>query len=127
MLSEDLGTGYCHSHGLGWMGETVAPDDIVGQLEEVEEVGGNGSTTSTINIYWPRLVLRPACVDTLIISTQGKTYHIIIIRSNSDGDVFLTYVYQVFSYINRKLHQKCNIHTTYLSRSEDWDITTNNY
>ena len=38
MLSEDLGTGYCHSHGLGWMGETVAPDDIVGQLEEVGEV-----------------------------------------------------------------------------------------
>ena len=97
------------------------------EVEEVEEVGGNDSTTSTINIYWPRLVLRPACVDTLIISTQGKTYHITIIRSNSDGDVFLTYVYQVFSYINRKLHQKCNIHTTYLSRSEDWDITTNNY
>ena len=75
MLSEDLGTGYCHSHGLGWVGETVAPHDIVGQLEEVGEVGEgrNSSTTSTINIYWPRLVMRPACVDTLIISTEGKT------------------------------------------------------
>ena len=67
---EDLGTGYCHSHGLGWLGDTVAPADILGEL--MLESSNGSSTNTTIAIYWPLLVLRPACVDTLIITTQGK-------------------------------------------------------
>ena len=39
---EDLGTGYCHSHGLGWLGDTVSPDDIVGDLMDPS----NGSSSS---------------------------------------------------------------------------------
>ena len=82
---EDLGTGYCHSHGLGWLGDSVEPADILGELR-VEPSNGssiftntnttttNNSTTNTIAIYWPLLVLRPACVDTLIITTQGKFF-----------------------------------------------------
>ena len=67
---EDLGTGYCHTHGLGWLGDTVAPGDILGELM-VEP--SNGSSTNTIAIYWPLLVLRPSCVYTLFITTKGKS------------------------------------------------------
>ena len=70
-LPEDLGTGYCHTHGLGWVGDKVSPDQIVG---EVGETSNGASTNNSVNIYWSLLVLRPACVDTLIITTQGKTW-----------------------------------------------------
>ena len=72
VLLEDLGTGYCHSHGLGWLGETVPPHHILGEPGELGEEGEESNGTTTINIYWSRLVVRPACVDTLIITTEGK-------------------------------------------------------
>ena len=68
-IAEDLGTGYCHSHGLGWVGDSVLPDQIIGDVMEASNE--SSTTTNTIIIYWPLLVLRPACVDTLIITTQG--------------------------------------------------------
>ena len=77
MITEDLGTGHCHSEGVGWRGEEVEQRDLLGNITE-----GDNRTVS-LDIYWSVLVLRPNCVDRLTISTVTG------LLGNGGGDAIL--------------------------------------
>lgn len=66
--AEDLGIGYCHSFGMGFIGTNISTTAILGPFKR----DGNGSTTVSIN--WTKLVQRPECVDNLVITSGlGET------------------------------------------------------
>ena len=78
MHAEDLGIGYCHSFGMGFIGSNVSTAAILGPFKRDE----NGTTTVAIN--WTKLVQRPECVDLLTITSgPNNFFHLSSIKLNS--------------------------------------------
>ena len=62
---DDLGIGYCHTHGMGYTGSNVTAAEVLGDLV-------TRGTVTRVKILWAALVSRPACVDTLTIRSGIK-------------------------------------------------------
>ena len=67
LMLEDLGIGYCHTHGMGYIGNNVTAKEILGVFHNDE----NGTTAQ---IFWSKLVTRPECVDVLTILSSKTKY-----------------------------------------------------
>ena len=67
IVVEDLGIGYCHNQGMGYIGDNVTAKDILGNILHDD----NGTV---VDIYWTKLVLRPECVDILTIESGSRIF-----------------------------------------------------
>ena len=86
---EDLGIGYCHTHGVGWRGNVTAGEvlglNLTGHvaLEQKNISSSNSCSNCTHNsdmipFYWTQLVRRPKCVDSLTVTMGNVTQDVLV-------------------------------------------------